>query len=64
MATCTAPAARVIGVDIASRKLRNVLGEVALLPEEDQNQVADALHGLVQQRLFASRCSWDRHHCA
>ena len=53
----SSPAAeRVLGLEAASGKLREVLATVFLLAKEDQDQVADAMQGLVQQLLLAARC--------
>ena len=46
-----------VGLKVASRKLRELLGVVVLLPEAAQDQVADAVEDLVQQLLLASRCA-------
>ena len=49
-------AARVVGLEAASRNLREVLGIVLLLEKKDQDKVAGAMQGLVQQLLLAARC--------
>jgi hypothetical protein len=49
-------AARVVGLDAATRKLRQAVAAAVALPEEAQDQVADAMQGILQQLLLASRC--------
>jgi hypothetical protein len=40
---------------VASRKLREVLRQLVVLPEGDQDQVADAVEGLLEQLQLSFR---------
>jgi hypothetical protein len=48
--------ARAVGLEAASWKLWEVLEKVLLLDKEEQDQVAEAVEGVLQQLLLASRC--------
>jgi hypothetical protein len=45
-----------VGLEAASRKLREAVEAAVALPQEAQDQVAEAMQGVLQQLLLASRC--------